>query len=192
MVPIALDPQNARLAIAGNGDLAIRRLQALRAAGANDVSVFANAAEPALAAFAGTALIARLPDDADLQTLHVLWIAGVQGLAEAQTLAAAARRLRVLVNVEDRPEFCDFHSVAEIRRKNLTLTVSTNGKAPGLAGNIRRNLERCFGPEWDARVEEVAALRADWRAEGVPMAEAARRIDALVAERCWLPCQKTH
>jgi precorrin-2 dehydrogenase/sirohydrochlorin ferrochelatase len=188
MVPIALDPQHARLAIAGNGDLAVRRLQALRAAGA-EVLVFADAAEPALLAVAGAALRARLPDDADLQALHVLWIAG---LAEGETLAAAARRLRVLVNVEDRPEFCDFHSVAEVRRKNLTLTVSTNGKAPGLAGNIRRNLERCFGPEWDARVEEVAALRAGWRAAGVPMAEAARRIDALVAERCWFPCQKTH
>ena len=192
MVPIALDPRNARLAIAGNGALAVRRLQALRAAGAEDVLVFADAAEPALIAQAGTALRTRLPDDADLQVLHVLWIAGLEGPAEAKTLAAAARRLRVLVNVEDRPEFCDFHSVAEVRRKNLTLTVSTNGKAPGLAGNIRRNLEQCFGPEWDARVEEIAALRADWRAAGVPMAEAARRIDALVAERCWLPCQKTH
>jgi precorrin-2 dehydrogenase/sirohydrochlorin ferrochelatase len=192
MVPIALDPRNARLAIAGNGDLAVRRLQALRAAGAQDLLVFADAAEPALLAVAGTALRARIPDDADLQALHVLWIAGLSGLAEEKTLAAAARRLRVLVNVEDRPEFCDFHSVAEVRRKNLTLTVSTNGKAPGLAGNIRRNLEKCFGPEWDARVEEIAALRAGWRAAGVPMAEAARRIDALVAERCWLPCQKTH
>ena len=192
MVPIALDPRNARLAIAGNGALAVRRLQALRAAGAEDVLVFADAAEPALIAQAGTALRTRLPDDADLQVLHVLWIAGLEGPAEAKTLAAAARRLRVLVNVEDRPEFCDFHSVAEVRRKNLTLTVSTNGKAPGLASSIRRSLEQCFGPEWDARVEEIAALRADWRAAGVPMAEAARRIDALVAERCWLPCQKTH
>jgi len=189
MVPIALDPRNARLAIAGNGDLAVRRLQALRAGGADDIRVFADAAEPGLLAAAGTALIARLPDDADLRALHVLWIAGLE---QPEALAGAARRWRVLVNVEDRPEFCDFHSVAEVRRKNLTLTVSTNGKAPGLAGNIRRNLEQCFGPEWDARVDEIAALRANWRAAGVPMAEAARRIDALVAERCWLPCQKTH
>jgi precorrin-2 dehydrogenase/sirohydrochlorin ferrochelatase len=181
MVPIALDPKNAQLAVAGNGELAARRLAALRAAGAEDALVFADAPEPALIAQAGNALRARLPDEADLQALHVLWIAG---LPQAETLAILARRLRVLVNVEDRPEFCDFHSVAEVRRKNLTLTVSTNGKAPGLASNIRRNLAQCFGPEWDARVDEVAALRAEWRAAGVPMAEAARRIDALVAERC--------
>jgi precorrin-2 dehydrogenase/sirohydrochlorin ferrochelatase len=68
------------------------------------------------------------------------------------------------------------------------LTVSTNGAAPGLAGSIRRNLEHCFGPEWGARVAEIATLRSTWRNEGVPMAEAARRIDHLVDERCWLAC----
>jgi precorrin-2 dehydrogenase/sirohydrochlorin ferrochelatase len=189
MVPIALDPQNARLAVAGNGELAVRRLRALRAAGAAEALVFADAPEPALALAAGAFLRSRLPDEADLRQLHVLWIAG---LAQAENLAAAARANRVLVNVEDQPAHCDFHSVAAVRRKNLTLTVSTNGKAPGLAASIRRNLEQCFGPEWDERVEEVAALRAGWRAAGVPMAEAANRIEALAAERLWLPCQKTN
>jgi precorrin-2 dehydrogenase/sirohydrochlorin ferrochelatase len=98
--------------------------------------------------------------------------------------------LRVLVNVEDVPEYCDFHSVAEVRRGDLLLTVSTNGSAPGLAGTIRRNLESCFGPEWEERVNDIAALRQGWRAEGVPMPEAARRIDAIVEERCWLSCPK--
>ncbi len=189
MIPIALDPETTRLAVAGNGALAVRRLQALRAAGATAALVFADAPEPELVSAAGEFLRARLPDAADLEALQVLWIAGLE---QAAVLAAAARANRVLVNVEDRPEHCDFHSVAEVRRKNLILTVSTNGKAPGLARSIRRNLEDCFGPEWDARVDEVAALRAGWRAEGVPMAEASRRIEALVAENCWLPCQKTH
>jgi hypothetical protein len=39
-------------------------------------------------------------------------------------------------------------------------------------------------------VAEVAALRAGWRAQGVAMPEAARRIDALVAENCWMSCPK--
>jgi len=174
MIPIALDPKFARLGLAGTGRLAARRLEALRAAG-GEVEVFAPDT--------------GLPDDAALSALHVLWIVGLEP-DTAKALAEAARRLRVLVNVEDVPEFCDFHSVAEVRRGDLLLTVSTNGAAPGLAGSIRRNIERCFGPEWDGRVREVAALRAGWRAEGVPMAESAKRIDALVAARSWLSCPK--
>jgi precorrin-2 dehydrogenase/sirohydrochlorin ferrochelatase len=121
--------------------------------------------------------------------LHVLWIVDVES-ARAAELAHFARSLRVLVNVEDVPAYCDFHSVAEIRRGDLLLTVSTGGAAPGLAGSIRRALETCFGPEWAQRVAEIAELRRGWRSENVAMPEAARRIDKLVAERCWLACSR--
>jgi precorrin-2 dehydrogenase/sirohydrochlorin ferrochelatase len=187
MIPVALDPKFVQLGIAGNGALALRRLRALRAAGAAGAAVFAPAPSAELRAEAGAFLRPALPDETDLAGLHVLWIVD---LPEAEALAARARALRVLVNVEDVPAFCDFHSVAEVRRGNLLLTISTNGAAPGLAGTIRRNLENCFGPEWDGRVGEIAALRAGWRAEGIAMPEAARRINALVEERCWISCPK--
>jgi precorrin-2 dehydrogenase/sirohydrochlorin ferrochelatase len=189
MIPIAIDPRHVQLAIAGNGALALRRLRALRGAGAAGALLFADTPAETLAAEAGAYLRRYLPDAADLAGLHVLWIVDMPE-DKAASLAAEARRLRVLVNVEDRPPFCDFHSVAEVRRGDLLLTVSTNGAAPGLAGAIRRNLETCFPPEWEDRVAEVAALRAGWRVQNVAMPEAARRINALVEERCWLSCPK--
>ncbi len=189
MIPIALDPRHARLAVAGNGTLALRRLRALRGAGAADAVLFADAPAPELATEAGALLRDHMPEPAELAELHALWIVDVPEQKAAE-LAARARALRVLVNVEDRPAHCDFHSVAEVRRGDLLLTVSTNGAAPGLAGAIRRNLENCFSPVWEDRVAEVAALRAGWRADGVAMPEAAKRINALVEERCWLSCPK--
>jgi precorrin-2 dehydrogenase/sirohydrochlorin ferrochelatase len=187
MIPLAIDPKHVQTAIAGNGALALRRLRALRRAGAVATLLFADAPLPELAAEAGAYLRPALPDEAALSVLHILWIVDLAP-AVAQDLAAAARRLRVLVNVEDVPEFCDFHSVAEVRRGDLLLTVSTNGAAPGLAGSIRKRLESCFGQEWGERVSEVSALRREFRAEGLGMAQSAQRIDALVAERCWLSC----
>ncbi len=187
MIPLALDPAQTRLAITGNGDLALRRLAALRAAGATDVVLFADAPSAALVAAAGAYLRPHLPAAIDLSALHVLWIAGLPEDTAAR-LAMAAREQRVLVNVEDRTEYCDFHSVAEVRRGDLLLTISTNGAAPGLAGAIRRHLETCFPAAWADRVAEITALRTAWRQDRVPMAEAAKRIEAVVAARCWLSC----
>jgi precorrin-2 dehydrogenase/sirohydrochlorin ferrochelatase len=189
MIPLALDPRFVKLAIAGNGSLALRRLRALRQGGAAEVLLFADAPSAELAAEAGAFLRPALPDEAALQALHVLWIVDVAP-ARAAELATLARRLRVLVNVEDVPDYCDFHSVAELRRGDLLLTVSTNGMAPGLAGIVRRTLAASFGPDWGERVSEVAALRQGWHAEGLSMPEVAQRIETLVAERCWLPDQK--
>ena len=188
MIPIALDPRHSRLAVAGDATGALRRLRALRKAGAAAL-LFAEAPLPVLADEAAGALRERLPSDADLAALHVLWIVDLPEDA-AVALAARARALGLLVNVEDRPALCDFHSVAEVRRGDLLLTVSTGGAAPGLAGSIRRRLEACFAPNWAARVEEVARLRADWRGEGLGMAEVAQRIDALMETSCWLSCPK--
>src|ERR1700688_168958 len=153
MIPLALDPKCVNVAVAGNGPLALRRLQMLRKAGAAEALLFADAPEAALAAEAGTYLRPALPDAAALGALHVLWIVDLTPGIAAE-LATLARGLRVLVNVEDVPQFCDFHSVAEVRRGDLLLTVSTGGAAPGLAGTIRRNLENCFGLEWEERVND--------------------------------------
>ena len=188
MIPVALDPLSARLAVAGNGLLALRRFLLLQKAGAAPV-LFADAPLPDLAAAAGEALQPRLPDDKDLAGLHVLWVVDLPAEVAA-ALARRARVLRLLVNVEDVPALCDFHSVAEVRRGDLLLTVSTGGSAPGLAGSVRRRLEDCFAPDWAEHVDEVADLRAGWRQAGLGMAEISRRVDALVAERCWLSCPK--
>lgn len=188
MIPLALDPDRTELALAGAGAPALRRLRALRRAGAMRLAVYAPAGD-ALATEAGDDLRPFPPREAEIGRLHVLWIAGLSP-EQFTPLAEAARRARVLVNVEDEPAYCDFHAVAELRRGDLLLTVSTGGAAPGLAGAIRRNLERCFSPAWAERVAEIAALRRGWRAENLPMAEAGRRIDGIVEERCWLPCPK--
>lgn len=185
MIPIALDPRFARLAVAGNGPLALRRFRALRAAGAADAILFSDAPADDAVIAAGGSLRRALPEAADLTALHALWIVDLPR-HRAETLANAARDARVLVNVEDVPQFCDFHSVAEVRRGDLLLTISTNGRAPGLSSLIRRDLEQKYGPEWQERVAEIGALRADWQREGVAMPEAAQRIAAIVAERAWL------
>ena len=87
--------------------------------------------------------------------MRALWIVGLPD-DEAAELAALARSERVLVNVEDRPALCDFHSVAEVRRGDLLLTVSTGGASPGLAARIRARLAAEFGPEW---ADRLALLR---------------------------------
>jgi precorrin-2 dehydrogenase/sirohydrochlorin ferrochelatase len=187
MIPLALSPSLPGLALAGTGDAALRRLRALRAAGGNHIRVYAPAPTAALAAAAGEQLVPHLPGAADWPDIRVLWVAGLAPEAAA-ALATAARAARVLVNVEDLPEYCDFYAMAEIRRGDLLVALSTGGAAPGLAAALRRQLEACFPAAWGERVHEVTALRKIWREEGLSMAEIAARIDALVKERCWLSC----
>lgn len=185
MFPVALDFTVLRAAVAGAGAAAQRRVRLLDEAGAKHVRVFAPDAPPPLSEVAGSRLTARLPEDADLAAIDVLFIADLAP-AQAERLAQRARRLRVLVNTEDVRPLCDFHVPAMVRRGDLVLAVSTGGASPGLARRLKRHLADQFGEEWAQYLTEIADARAGWRAEGVALGELAQRTDDLIEQKGWL------
>ena len=185
MIPIVVDPKVTPLALVGRGELACRRLEALLAGGAEEIAVFSDEPSAELAALAGARLRRRLPSAEELARVRVVWIADL-ALGRAAPLAALARALGVLVNVEDVKAWCDFHSPAIVRRGDLLLTVSTGGRSPGLAARIRRQLAQSFGPEWAPRVRQLGARRELWRRRGRSLAELGRLTDALIDRRGWL------
>lgn len=189
MIPLALRPSRLNLGLVGVGAPALRRLRGLHKAGAREtLKVFTT--DPELAALAGEMAFLRLPSLEEIKNLHFLWIAGLEE-DMYRPLADIARANKVLLNVEDVPAFCDFNAVAEIRRGDLLLTVSTNGQAPGLASAIRKRLENCFPESWSNRVKQVASLRQNCREDMLTMAETAQRVEVLVEEQCWLSCPKS-
>lgn len=175
MLPIMLDLSAGPVILVGSGAAALRRLQLLQEAGANDISLFVRDAILAdLQQTAGVRLFKGLPDEAAIARARLLFVADVP---EAADLAATARRLGVLVNVEDVKALCDFYTPSVVRRGDLTISVSTHGASPGVARRIRQKIERIFGVEWSGRLEEIARLRKEWQAEGLGMAEISGRTD---------------
>jgi uroporphyrin-III C-methyltransferase/precorrin-2 dehydrogenase/sirohydrochlorin ferrochelatase len=53
----------------------------------------------------------------------------------------------------------------------VTVAVSTDGRAPALAGLLREALEAVLPEDLEAWTATAERQRAAWRADGVPMAE---------------------
>jgi precorrin-2 dehydrogenase / sirohydrochlorin ferrochelatase len=70
-----------------------------------------------------------------------------------------AQRRRVLCNVVDVPDLCDFYYPSVVRRGDLQIAVSTAGQSPSLAQKIRQQLEKQFGPAYAAWVAELGETR---------------------------------
>jgi siroheme synthase-like protein len=56
-------------------------------------------------------------------------------------VARGAKRLGIPVNVADAPAECDFLVPARIRSGDLQITISTSGRSPRLAAELRRKIE---------------------------------------------------
>jgi precorrin-2 dehydrogenase/sirohydrochlorin ferrochelatase len=164
VLPLILDPSKVKIGLVGAGDALTKRRAHLAEAGIHPIAI--------------------RPDDRDgLSGLSILYIAGLEHEISA-SLAARARALGILVNVEDQPLLCDFHVPATVRRGDLLLTVSSAGRSPGLVRAVREWLADRFGAEWSGRVAEIGAKRATWRIGGLSPAEISRKTRA-IAER-WL------
>jgi precorrin-2 dehydrogenase/sirohydrochlorin ferrochelatase len=70
-----------------------------------------------------------------------------------------AQSRRILCNVVDAPEQCDFYYPAVVQRGDLQIAVSTSGQSPSLAQKIRQQLERQFGPGYAQWVAELGDTR---------------------------------
>ena len=185
MIPIVLDPDRVPMALVGRGEALIRRLCRLQEGGARALAVFSDDADSGLAGSVGDRLRSRLPEADDLAGIRVVWIVGVSD-AEAVALAEVAHQAGALVNVEDERLSCDFHNVAQVRRGDLLLTVSTGGKSPGLSARIRHVLEERFGPEWAERLDALGDRRDDWRRDRQSYESLVESTDAVIDGEGWL------
>ena len=70
-----------------------------------------------------------------------------------------AQRRRVLCNVVDVPDLCDFFYPAVVRRGDLQIAISTAGQSPSLAQKLRQQLEKQFGPGYTFWVKELGETR---------------------------------
>lgn len=96
-------------------------------------------------------------DLADLQEEPALVVVGDLEENEAAPISALCRAHRIPVNVVDKPALCSFYFPALICRGDLTVSVSTGGKSPGLAASLRRRIE----DQLPDRTEEIL----DWLGE---------------------------
>jgi precorrin-2 dehydrogenase/sirohydrochlorin ferrochelatase len=176
MIPIYLDPKAARIALIGRGRLAVSRLAWLRDGGVSP-DVWSDAPDSELDAV--TPLQRRLPDATEISHYHAVWIVGLTR-DESEALGQAARGAGVLVNVEDVPALCDFHTPAVLRRGQLTLTAGTGGASPAVARAARERLQEAFPPAWSEALDDIAQARAALRAReadvGTLIADARSRL----------------
>lgn len=186
MIPVLLDGARLRIALFGNEARAVRRLALLREGGAGNVAVFATRPSAELVVAAGDALRIAAPDTVDLAAFDLVYAADLDAEAAA-ALAARARAVGKLVNVEDDRAHCDFHTPAVVRRGALTLTVSTDGLAPGLSGVLAAYLGRLFGSVWAIRLSLLETKRRAWRGRGLTPGEIRAALVCEVERNGWLP-----
>ena len=75
------------------------------------------------------------------------------------TIKKFARTKRLLINVADTPELCDFYLGSVVTRGNLKIGVSTNGKSPTISKRIREYLEEAIPEDTNELLDNMQKIR---------------------------------
>jgi precorrin-2 dehydrogenase / sirohydrochlorin ferrochelatase len=158
--PVQLDIRGRACLVVGGGAVGTRKAQTLAACGARVTVVSPEAAEELgrMAAAGRIELRLRGYLPADLEGMFLV-IGATDDEELNRQIHRDAEAHRILCNIADRPEICNFILPAVLQRGDLVITVSTSGKSPALAKKLRRRLEAEFGPEYGVFLELMGAIR---------------------------------
>ncbi len=76
-----------------------------------------------------------------------------------ETIRKFARTRRLLINVADTPDLCDFYLGSVVTKGNLKIGVSTNGKSPTISKRIREYLEEALPEETNDLLDNMQKIR---------------------------------
>jgi len=70
-----------------------------------------------------------------------------------------AKCSKVLINVADTPELCDFYLGSIVQKGNLKIAISTNGKSPTIAKRLKQVLQEAIPDSLDEVLHKLQAIR---------------------------------
>ena len=164
LYPVFLKMNKLRLLIVGGGEVAIEKLHFLLKS-SPDAHVTVMAPEirsEIIDLFTSTShqisLINKEFDPTILINFDMVIAAtNIRELNEA--VHSAAKSQRLLVNVADTPELCDFYMGSIVTRGNLKVAISTNGTSPTFAKRFRQWLEQNLPEEVEELLPNLKKIR---------------------------------
>jgi uroporphyrin-III C-methyltransferase / precorrin-2 dehydrogenase / sirohydrochlorin ferrochelatase len=178
LLPLFVKLAGRKVLVVGAGPMGTARVRQLAGAGARVRLV---APEISAEAEALAEEVHRRPFVA--ADLDGVWLAVAAASPGANgEVARAAEERRIFVNAVDDPERASAYTGGVVRRGGVVVAISTEGRAPALAGLLREAMEAFLPADLDRWVERAESLRADWKREGVRLEDRRPRLLELLVE----------
>jgi precorrin-2 dehydrogenase / sirohydrochlorin ferrochelatase len=165
--PIALVLDGKPCLVVGGGEIADGKLDALLLAGAV-VKVVSPEVRPRIAALAAEGQITlhrRSYRPSDLDATY-LAIAATDDRPLNARVVTEARAAGILTQAVDDIPYCDFFAMAIVRRGDLQLGISTNGRSPAFARWMRERLDTELPAEYGDLLAVLGDVRETIKASG--------------------------
>jgi uroporphyrin-III C-methyltransferase / precorrin-2 dehydrogenase / sirohydrochlorin ferrochelatase len=166
LYPVFLHLKSRSVLVVGGGNVAAAKIEALLGAGARVTVVAPSIADSIRRPGVQVEERQFVPADLDGK-----WFVIAAAPPEVnREVARAAEDRAVFVNAVDDTDSATAYLGGVFRKGGVTVAVSTDGRAPALAGLLREALQALLPDELESWAEVAQQLRTHWKADAVAIA----------------------
>ena len=163
LFPIFLKLEDLDTLIVGGGAVGLEKLNALlKSSPGSKVTLVAESFHDEIkrlaSEFKKIKLVERSFRVRDLQSKDLVILA-TDDTGLHKRIRILARKKRLLVNVADTPELCDFYLGSVVTKGNIKIGISTNGKSPTMAKRMREFFEEVVPENANELLDNMRDIR---------------------------------
>ncbi len=163
LFPVFLKLNELHTVLVGAGNVGLEKLNAiLNNSNSARVTVIAENVIPGVydlaADYPRIKIIQKSFIDTDLDDADLV-IAATDNSQLNKYIRQAAHQRKLLINVADKPELCDFYLGSIVQKGDLKIGISTNGKSPTIAKRLKEVLNESIPNELDITLQQMSDLR---------------------------------
>ncbi|WP_434564246.1 bifunctional precorrin-2 dehydrogenase/sirohydrochlorin ferrochelatase [Thermoanaerobacterium thermosaccharolyticum] len=179
--PIMLNITNKNCLVVGGGKVAYRKILTLLEFGASVTVLSPYFVNDILKLYYSQKikLIKRKYQRKDVENYYLVVVATNDKIVNKKISEECAEK-NILVNVVDDKELSTFITPSVIRRGDLTISISTNGKSPLLSRRIREMLENVIVEEFGGLISELSSTRDKLKSSSMSLDEKIKLYDDII------------
>jgi len=163
LFPVFLKLNQLKVLLVGAGNIGLEKLEAVLAnSPETEIDIVAETFLPKLLELAGNYPAVKLHskrfEASDLEGHDLVIIATGDNVLNAE-IRILARQRHLLINVADKPDLCDFYLGSIVKKGDLKIGISTNGKSPTVAKRLKEIFQNNLPDELDLTLQQMSKLR---------------------------------
>ena len=183
MFPVFLKLNNLHTVLVGGGNVGLEKLTAiLKNSPAATVTIISKTFLPeihVLAAQHKLTIIQKPFIDTDLDGADIV-VAATNDSELNQYICQSAHDRKLLINVADKPDLCDFYLGSIVQKGDLKIGISTNGKSPTVAKRLKEVLNESLPAELDTTLQQMSEIRNNLSGDFAQKVKELNRVTAVL------------
>ena len=162
LFPVFLKTETLRFLIIGGGNVGLEKLEALlKNAPRAEITILAPMIKKEIEELSKNHNLKLIYEEYDSKYLenNEVVIAGTDSVEVNKQARIDCKKRKILINVADTPELCDFYLGSVVAKGDLKIGISTNGKSPTFAKRFREILEDVLPETIQETLDNLQTLR---------------------------------